>query len=1060
MAFFGHFQKISRKLKTGQGPLLSLMSLTTEIDKERFMYQAKQKSRLRRWSTVLMGGAAVLSIGVGGLGCSKKKTAAAGSTSSEVVNVSGKVSESSTAQGYFSKPGQKNKVFSQAVEGCTVEARSVDTADNTVLATATTDSSGNYSLKGSSLEAGGAYRVTATCGANKYSSVAAAEVSNPATITDAQRVQTNPRSTVIAALIVKAIIQAVDEATSGLGAAVQAIVKKAVMSALDSVIQSIAATVNEAINSGAMPEPDVTAATTVASGLETASTAAAVDAAITTAAVEAPVAVTSAVNGAKSSAVAFGACGSTDAGGSQAKCTQSVAKLMYGVLGFPVILHMTSGAFGTLASCTAATAVGSDTLDSLFPNANFTAGTGTATPSENGIPSGYCQIAPKLGVPDRNRGFEAGKDHGGGPSFAETGILKNGGSSTKGVLTTMGQALFGNYAYKITAADKLVFDYDSTTGAGFNGRLVNERFALSATGGTGSRSYYYYNGTSWVNTLWPTCFSQACSPWELQFNFTGPTWDTAQNNATLAAAIGAGSNVSLGIFMLKFGGAVPTQTALTESIDNGKIHLHHNPTGQAEFQVATTLPPGFSGGTNPCWDRNAATPCLASDGNAIVPVRMNMTLATADASGYKRVATLTQNQTSGKYYMRPMFGPTGFSGVMGFVDIATGRITTDEFLRERAIKVVLTSSECGTNGLPSSGCAAGKVYNVELDWSQCQGPGSACPGYNEIGGDNEVSGYAFTVQQNFKQRWEQYCTPTGGCMGFGLLGYGNWDNLSLLKVTATAGAGNDSFAIASSGQATSAGQYNIATKMTCIGQGTCSIDGFFFVDSSGNPYVDADATTPQNMFGVANVGVYTEAYLNSQIADFDSTTAGNQNLSAAAANYYIFEGPVPNPNFLCDKEPFFVDGNANGTLDCQVVSGVSQAANGDVTFSWSGEYQWYVSDMSVDQATRTARAANPLRENQNGYAFGDPVGTKKLLTTAFNGWFDGKHTISATTDFSALQIFALIYLYYTEGEGNRYINGVTGIPAGEGRFNEVSAELESLEAMNKSISEAFVLWKN
>ena len=134
-----------------------------------------------------------------------------GGGSSAVDNISGLVSESASSSSISGKPIASQKVGTMSVSGCTVTAYNIDT--NAVVATATTDASGKYTITG--VSAGTTYKVVVECGSNSFSVVASAENSDPTQKDDNERVATNPRSTIIAAYIVKSIKEAVDEATDG-----------------------------------------------------------------------------------------------------------------------------------------------------------------------------------------------------------------------------------------------------------------------------------------------------------------------------------------------------------------------------------------------------------------------------------------------------------------------------------------------------------------------------------------------------------------------------------------------------------------------------------------------------------------------------------------------------------------------------------------------------------------------------------------------------------------------------------------------------------------------------
>ena len=136
-------------------------------------------------------------------------------------------------------------------------------------------------------------------------------------------------------------------------------------------------------------------------------------------------------------------------------------------------------------------------------------------------------------------------------------------------------------------------------------------------------------------------------------------------------------------------------------------------------------------------------------------------------------------------------------------------------------------------------------------------------------------------------------------------------------------------------------------------------------------------------------------------------------IATTTLRYHVHNGPVRNPNFSCEAEPYFVDGNGNGVLDCGTVNGVSAAINGDKSFSYIGEYFWQVQDGQISTASN-------LIHRENAFVYGDPLGTKKLLSNAFNGWFDGTHSIDQNTSFNAIQVFALIFLFF-EADSEKHI---------------------------------------
>jgi hypothetical protein len=947
---------------------------------------------------------------------------------------------------------EQERVRAMAESNCIVEARKME--DNSLVATATTGADGKYTLKG--VDTGTTYRITAVCGSNSYSVVATAVTQDPSSVGEDKIVPTNPRSTVIAAHIIKTVLESVSEATSGLPAGARAAVKQAILRAMDSVIQTITVSIEEAIKSGSMEEPTINQAKSVADALKDATDSTTAGTAIS-AAPAAPASVDQALTGAKNQGVAQKACDSTISGSDVNSCIRSVARLTFNVLGFGVGLKTSGGAFGTFSGCSASATVssadGGANLGSVFPNADFVSGSGFGV-GGNQLPVGYCFIRPRLAAPDRNRGYENEKeDH--GPVFAETGDLDGNSGNEDGVLTALGNSIFSGHRYNLRSLDRMIFT--RSNGAGFDARLISRRFLPGS--GTGSQSFFYLTGNgasaSWSDVSWqsncrpdgsgPGNGTSPCELWSLNLNWGNPAgWSnltTAGGQTWLRNTVGASNFGEAGVMLKKFGGLLPTQAQLDSFIDEGRTHLGRNITGEKEIYVVTDRAPNFGGApgsVNPCFDQDASTPCVDSAGNAILGVRVDLALGAADSSSKVRPITSITRSNSGAFYMRPYFGPNGFNGVVGFIKVSDGRIVRDELMRDRAVKIVLQSSECNANGLPTSaaGCEVGDLFNALLDWSTCGSSSGSCPGYSAFASEVSRAGspaFSVTVTTNSRAAFKQYCTgtpPSVTCRGHQVLAAGNWGQMLPFKVQVTAsGTGQDSVSIVMNGSAPDtselqSGQYNIGVRFTCSTSGCNRDNGYYLVDSAGNLYVDAnDSTVPSatTVHGTPNVGIYTASDIS---GDFDSNTAGTQNVDSVTTIYNVQNGPVRNPNFKCEAEPFFIDGNGNGRLDCELVGGFSQASlvSGDRSFSSQGEYQNYINAPGLSADTRNQRQNQTLRPRQNSYEFGDPVGTKKLLSLAFNGWFNGATTLDANTQLNGLQKFALLYLFMSTGnEGMKEI---------------------------------------
>jgi hypothetical protein len=284
-------------------------------------------------------------------------------------------------------------------------------------------------------------------------------------------------------------------------------------------------------------------------------------------------------------------------------------------------------------------------------------------------------------------------------------------------------------------------------------------------------------------------------------------------------------------------------------------------------------------------------------------------------------------------------------------------------------------------------------------------------------------------------------------------------------LTRTNGAGADTFVYAGTGRADAAGEYNIVADYTCNGTSCAFNNQFMMVDSTGATYDDAGAETDDggnadNALGATDTK-YLTAFLNA--IDMNGATAGTPTLDSVAGFKYVNNGPVRSVSYQCDREPFFVDGNGNGVLDCttQTVGSVtySVTAGEDKAFTGSWQYQNWLNDPSLSSSDRTARAALPLYEHRNTYSISDPVAAMKLLSVAFNGWFDGAHSFTATTELNTIQTFALLYMFFEE-EGERHLDDM-GTTGEENKLFEVQVPQwigngsESVQSMNSQFSKLF-----
>jgi hypothetical protein len=941
---------------------------------------------------------------------------------------------------------------------CIVRAFPLDGGDE--VASAATDADGEYVISGDGVQAGVQYRIVADCGGlGKFATVVSADNVDPA---EKDPEPTNPRSTLVAAHVIKAVLKAVETAVAGLPPAAQAAVRQAVKEAMKTVISQIAATIEEAIESGAMADPTGASATDMADGLETADSATEAESNAdqyvgTDGATAPPSSVTGAVSGATQAAAAFPGCDASlndlsPGTASLAKCTAAIAKLMYG-LGFPVLVRTSAGGSFAGAACDEAG------LGTGFPNARFEADPLGTT--------GSCLIRSRAGRLDRNQGYEDG-----GPGEDDGVVFAEGQSSgiTLGFLSKLAQSLFERYSYTLRNVDQILFSFDAAAEAGLNLRLIHASRTFEE--GVFKETQRYLGATGDWTAL--TCNSSPCSFGQAFFaesdpsiGFTSALWSSANKNAGAAAlgtAIGAGDFVEAGVFPRKYLGPVPTAGEI-DAFVNQRTFIDHNPTGPAELFVLYAQAPlwlapnnttaALCGDTDPatpcpntCFDRDPATPCYGADGTTQYPaLRVDLAFGAATAEGFRPIATITR-AAQGAFFLRPIGGPDGWSGLFEPVSAAQGHVLRDELLRPRTLFL-----KTAANGCPAGlSCANGSVYNVAMKWI-CA-PESPCgPSVSAIGGAtvavSPAGGFAITVTTQYKNRMQAFFS---GALQFEhplvLTGRGRLEDLPRLIATVNASTGAIT-AVGVTGTGTNgapgASQFYVAVRWVNCGAGGCALAGFYPVGPGGVPLqiagLGSDGTTPDNWAAneicwatggaftcaSANVVKWSLAYLSGLALDFDPGAAAAQSFAAATSFDQIHNGPVLNANHRCGAEPFFVEtGTANGKLDCNAAN--TAAAAGDVSFSGIHDYERWRHDPA-----NAAHASKPLQRNPNGFVFANPIAVRNLLSTAFPGWFDGAHSIAPGTRFTGLQVFALIYLFFEEkGQDGIHVQGLgpPGVPGG------------------------------
>ncbi len=1036
---------------------------------------------------------------LGFLGCTSNfSPASGGGASSALAGIFGTVT-GTNASIYSAQPkGQfEIKVASdiavQAVSGCTVSASELGGVD-TVVATATSDSSGNYNLTG--LDASKSYRVTTDCpSGERYSSVGKSSTDSTT------RILTNPRSTLIAAMIVKSVLNAIDAATTSLTGAVKELVKDSLKKSLDSIVSRIQATVQDEIEAGTIPDPSSSTANTLTTSIKTADTLGAssvgtnVDAAVGS---TIPPSVTNDLNSATAASAALPKCDGTLASNQPvtsapvvAGCVVALAKIMRNILGFPVGLldaTITAEVGGACSSGNAA-------LKTLFPNSDFkTNGT------DPNIPVGYCAIIPNLPQVNRNRVFDysGGGDGNHGPVFIEAT------TGQTGLLTELSKAMLGGAKYLLSDIDKMIFSRAGTgaTLAGLDGRLVAEAYS------SGKAVYFYMDSTGqFVHTTWPTCTANSitkdCVPsrkgdntFAISMTLASADWsDTpgGTQGAALSSIFNASAYrsgmLSFAPTLQSFGGTIPSASQLKTFLDSEKIHADYNPYGPSEFNVMYSKSPYRAqfGGTqdNGCWDNDTATACYGQDHDTTTPypavlVTFTKQTTAADSTGYKNIIAITNNSvaSSNTYYPLPVFkfsnGPGVWAQAFKFLKSSDGKPLRDEVGRERAIYVVTTqATQCGLAvggsgavlpavGSGATGCQDGYVYNAFLDYSTCP---ATCPSVHlaDVGVTATPilqSGVPMVITPRSEIR-SSFVNYPGKVGGHQVLAVEGSQGRQPLIVRLTSSGTLDTTVQARLGFLDSSANtldFYMGMNWTCSGSGAsqfCNPDpsGFFLADSNGlavrtgthgisaptnvwasTTICSAGTTAPSCTVQTDYMKLLT-VDLAAAAFDFDPTTGASQSFNATFKYFVLDMGPVPNPVWHCSGEPFFVapttaTGDAAYTLSCSADDTTVTA--GYKTFSNKWDYYRWVNEPTNETPARSTR---PLIQNsKNAFAYGDPDAAKSLISTAFNGWLDGAHSLTPTTQLNALQAFGLIYMTLSQDSDRRYFKVNTAISNSTGAY--------------------------
>jgi hypothetical protein len=427
-------------------------------------------------------------------------------------------------------------------------------------------------------------------------------------------------------------------------------------------------------------------------------------------------------------------------------------------------------------------------------------------------------------------------------------------------------------------------------------------------------------------------------------------------------------------FTNKFAGTVPSWSGVKRWVRNSKTYIERNSIQSETYVVLTEEPKRgkeTNGDSNYCQDNDPTTTCTTQKGNSIddVKITVGLTFSKLDAddvtnnpqrTGFRYISsvgdahtTTTKNQKN--FYLRPMHDNNGATGAFGLISKKNGRSLRNPWGYDVALVFVKNANWCNSpsakfnysldNGTALSlECDSNSVDKAIELWTSYDSDGN--PVYSipkdspasdaaEIIVDTDLtSDLARVTNYHFRRgagkEYDFKCTLKGepnnahdDCAGGATDEYPT--NLSPIVYGDYGGEDYLKFSIVDNETAptitfdNSSGTYYAEESWDCSGN-TCSQKFFFFpknatVINSEAKEKDLIPFRSDNLSLVTDTRYGVKAY---QISG--ATMAGildSVNDSAAYGsifNSHYFEGPVANPNWNSDKDPWKLTGKDNAKV--------------------------------------------------------------------------------------------------------------------------------------------------
>ena len=861
---------------------------------------------------------------------STASSAGSGSAVSTAPALSGTVSGSSSSSSrILSEAGNYSHILGRSserssyssVSSCT--AKAYDPKDDSLVATVAAADNGTYTFTDGQLTKGVMYRVSVECTYGgqtvKMSTYGAAKAN---TNDNATTADIDPQSTAAAAYVKKALVKAV---VKGLGSSTAtgtaAEKREKTLSDLNSLVNNLQTTVTKNMADGAMEYPDdptkvttledAVAATSITS-ITDSSAGSSFETAMSNAQADddwyVPPTLDAELDGAAAEGAAKLICApwstipesSSDQEAQIKECAKIIAETSLLGLKWKLIIKNDDTSWSALWGVASCNSTDFGFSDSIAKYELKTHSDGSTS----------CKISNRVQAKSKNGGNTDGS------SFTMSGKF----------YYKLAEHVKKDTKYTLQDINNMVFKKSGSGSSqiGWGGYWIVQSGAV----------WYAYTSENgfkpWVNLQnWPPTFGSVSG--------TSPT-DTFAN---------------------KFAGTVPSWAGVKDWVKNTKTHLPYN-TIQSETYVIITEEPKrgkeTNGDSNYCQDKNPATTCTTQKGNSIddkkITVGLTFTkLASGDVSnnpqrvGFRYISSVgskhtTQTKNQKNFYLRPLYDTNGATGAFGLVSAKNGRSLRNPWGYDVSLVIVQSANWCNSasakfnytldNGSTQSlGCDSNSVGKALELWTSYDSDGGATytipkdsPSLITITDSALSSQLTASKEYHFRRgastEYSFKCSlnPNDDCAdgatdeypsNMNPIVYGDWGGTNYLKFTIVDnGTTNITFDNAS-------GTHYAEESWDCSGS-TCSQKFLFFPKDARTVNSEAKETD-LILYRGDNASLMTDTRYGVKAYQVNGLTMSlildSINGSAAYGSVFdahYFQGPIANPNWNSDKDPWKVTG--------------------------------------------------------------------------------------------------------------------------------------------------------